>query len=275
MSDDVVNENGGCNTGKRLAYNGLLLSTSFEPIGYEIDIDRCLVVPDFKTIIDENVECIDHDENVITGIEKRNEEIEIPQTDGAGIFLPGVLPTTAQIRCGHIKGCVFPFDFMKFLQQDCVEGVKPSPIICDIWGRKHNVIDENIEVLLTGSQVKMWNYYNSWDEFKQIFKECGKKIAINKFADTEPKGCAKTSYQFIQTLSSEKLNDEKIEELCKDTLEYLNALKTDAKRIAKILSEPYLSDAIISYPNHRSLIRIKIKLSYKLNYLRYRDSWLS
>lgn len=249
LTDDVVNKKGGCNTGKRLAYNGLLMSTSFVPDGYEINIDNCLVVPDFKTTMNEKVACINHDENVITGIEVRNEDIEIPQTDGAGIFLPGVLPTTAQIRCGHIKGCIFPFDFMKFLRQDSVEGVKPNPIISDIWGKEHNVIDENIKVLLTGSQVKMWSYYDSWDEFKKIFKKCGKKIAINKFADTEPKGYTKTSYQFIQTLSSEKLTDDKIKELCADTLEYLTMLKTDANKIAEILSEPYLSEAIRIYPN--------------------------
>lgn len=249
LTDDVVNKKGGCNTGKRLAYNGLLMSTSFVPDGYEINIDNCLVVPDFKTTMNEKVACINHDENVITGIEVRNEDIEIPQTDGAGIFLPGVLPTTAQIRCGHIKGCIFPFDFMKFLRQDSVEGVKPNPIISDIWGKEHNVIDENIKVLLTGSQVKMWSYYDSWDEFKKIFKKCGKKIAINKFADTEPKGYTKTSYQFIQTLSSEKLTDDKIKELCADTLEYLTMLKTDANKIAEILSEPYISEAIRIYPN--------------------------
>ena len=249
LTDDVVNKRGGCNTGKRLAYNGLLMSTSFIPDGYEINIDNCLVVPDFKTIVNEEVECIDHDDDGITGMGVRKDNVEIPQTDGAGMFLPGVLPATAQIRCGHVKGCIFPFDFMKFLRLKSVEGVKPSPIIRDIWGAEHNVIEENIKVLLTGSQVKMWSYYDSWDEFKQVFKSYGKKIAINKFADTKPKGYAKSSYQFIQTLSSEKLSDDKIEALCADTLEYLNILKTDANKIAEILSEPYLSDAIRAYPN--------------------------
>lgn len=170
LTDDIVNQKGGCNIGKRLAYNGLLLSTSFIPESYEINIDNCLVVPDFETIINERVECIDHDDNGITGIEVRNEDVTVPQMDGAGIFLPGVLPKSAQIRCGHIKGCLFPFDFIKFLQQDSVEGIKPSPIIYDIWGEKHNVIEENIKVLFTGSQVKMWKYYDSWNEFKDKFK---------------------------------------------------------------------------------------------------------
>ena len=126
LTDDVVNAKGGCNIGKRLAYNGLLLSTSFIPNDYQLTLDDCLIVPDFETIINEKVECIDHDDNSITNISVRNEDIKIPQTDGAGMFLLGVLPYSCQIRCGHIKGCVFPLDFRKFLQLDEVEGVKPS-----------------------------------------------------------------------------------------------------------------------------------------------------
>lgn len=121
LTDDVVNAKGGCNIGKRLAYNGLLLSTSFIPNDYQLTLDDCLIVPDFETIINEKVECIDHDDNSITNISIRNEDIKIPQTDGAGMFLPGVLPYSCQIRCGHIKGCVFPLDFRKFLQLGEVE----------------------------------------------------------------------------------------------------------------------------------------------------------
>lgn len=128
LTDEIINQNGGCNRGKYLAYKGLPLSSSIIPEGYEINIDKCLVVPDFETMINEEVECIDvdHDNREFIGIERRKEDVPIPQTDGAGMFLPGVLPTSAQIRCAHLKGAIFPFDFRKFLEQDKVEGVKPS-----------------------------------------------------------------------------------------------------------------------------------------------------
>lgn len=246
LTDDVVNAKGGCNIGKRLAYNGLLLSTSFIPNDYQLTLDDCLIVPDFETIINEKVECIDHN-NSITNISVRNKDIKIPQTDGAGIFLPGVLPYSCQIRCGHIKGCVFPLDFRKFLQLDEVEGVKPSAIVSDPWGKKHDVIKENIKIILTASQVKMWKYYDSWEELKEAYNAHNKKIAINNFAE-ESKGWEKTGYQFNQTLDSNKLTDEKIKDLCADTLDYLNEMKTDANKIAEILSEPNLSNAIKAYP---------------------------
>lgn len=247
LTDDAVNAKGGCNIGKRLAYNGLLLSTSFIPNDYQLTLDDCLIVPDFETIINEKVECIDHDDNSITNISVRNEDIKIPQTDGAGMFLPGVLPYSCQIRCGHIKGCVFPLDFRKFLQLDEVEGVKPSAIVSDPWGKKHDVIKENIKIILTASQVKMWKYYDSWEELKEAYNAHNKKIAINNFAE-ESKGWEKTGYQFNQTLDSNKLTDEKIKDLCADTLDYLNEMKTDANKIAEILSEPNLSNAIKAYP---------------------------
>ncbi|HAI92930.1 MAG TPA: hypothetical protein DCM21_10460 [Butyrivibrio sp.] len=247
LTDDVVNAKGGCNIGKRLAYNGLLLSTSFIPNDYQLTLDDCLIVPDFETIINEKVECIDHNNNSITNISVRNKDIKIPQTDGAGMFLPGVLPYSCQIRCGHIKGCVFPLDFRKFLQLDEVEGVKPSAIVSDPWGKKHDVIKENIKIILTASQVKMWKYYDSWEELKEAYNAHNKKIAINNFAE-ESKGWEKTGYQFNQTLDSNKLTDEKIKDLCADTLDYLNEMKTDANKIAEILSEPNLSNSIKAYP---------------------------
>lgn len=247
LTDDIVNAKGGCNIGKRLAYNGLLLSTSFIPEGYELTLDDCLVVPDFETIINEKVECIDHDDNSITNISVRNENVKIPQTDGAGVFLPGVLPYSCQIRCGHIKGCLFPLDFRKFLQLDEVEGRIPSAIIPDAWGERHDVIKENIKIILTASQVKMWKYYDSWEKLKEAYNSCGKKIAINNFAE-DSKGWEKNAYQFLQTLDRDKLTDDRIKELCVDTVKRLSDMKTDANEIAKILSEPYLSDAIKLYP---------------------------
>lgn len=253
LTDEIINAKGGCNRGKNLAYKGLPLSTSFYPEGYEIDIDKCLLVPDFNNFVNEYVECIDinHDKRKITGIEKRYENAEIPQTDGAGMFLPGVLPASAQIRCGHLKGAIFPFDYRKFLEQDEVEGVKPDPVIKDAWGTVHDIIKEDIQVIFTASQLKMWKYYISWEEFKDNFKSNNMKIAVNKFADTEPKGYVKTSYQFIQTLSSEKLTDEKLKELCADTIEYLDNMKNDLSTMVEMIgnNNSYLSMSISAYNN--------------------------
>ena len=269
LTDEIINQKGGCNRGKYLAYKGLPLSASIIPEGYEIDIDKCLVVPDFETKINEEVECIDidHANKEFIGIERRKENIPIPQTDGAGIFLPGILPASAQIRCAHLKGAMFPFDFRKFLNQDEVEGIKPNPVIPDAWGKTHDVIEEDIQVFFTASQLKMWKYYDSWDDYKKAFKENNMRITVNKFADTEPKGYAKTSYQFIQTLSSEKLTDEKIVELCADTIEYLDNMKNDLDTMIKIVSkdDDYISLALGQYKEliYDEYIQNKLESKFK------------
>ena len=239
LTNDIINDKGGCNSGKYLAYKGLPLSASIDPKKYYIDIDKCLVVPDFKTTVNEEVEVIgiDHINYEFTGIERRKEDVEIPQTDGAGMFLPGLLPASAQIRCGHLKGAIFPFDFRKFLMLEWVEGIKPSPIIHDAWGDEHDIIKEDIQFIFTASQLKMWRYYSSWEEYKEAFHKNNMRIAINKFAEKEPKGYAKTSYQFIQTLASDRLIDEKISELCADTIEYLDKMKNDLDTMIKIASK--------------------------------------
>ena len=100
------------------------------------------------------------------------------------MFLPGVLPASAQIRCSHLKGAIFSFDFRKFLEQDEVEGIKPEPVIKDAWENMHDVIKEDIQVIFTASQLKMWKYYDSWEDYKRVLHENGMRISINKFADT-------------------------------------------------------------------------------------------
>ena len=269
LTNNIINQKGGCNSGKYLAYKGLSLSSSILPKGYEIDIDKCILVPDFNTIVNEKAECIDidHEKREFTGIERRKENIEIPQTDGAGMFLPGILPASAQIRCSHLKGAIFPFDFRKFLEQDEVEGIEPNSIIKDAWGDIHDVIKEDIQVIFTASQLKLWKYYESWEEYKKAFRANGMKISINKFADTEPKGYAKTSYQFIQTLSSEKLTDERLAELCADTIEYLDKMKTDLDTMIKIASkdDDYISMALEVYKElvYDEYIQSKLESKFK------------
>lgn len=266
LTKEEINRQGGCNIGKFLAYSGLLFSTSFSPKNYRINIDECLVVPDFETILEEVVECIDHDDKEITGMEVRKEKIKVPQMDGAGMFLPGVLPAAAQIRCGHLKGCIFPFDFVKFLKQGKVNGRDTSPLLTDAWGKTHEVLEENIKVIFTASQLKMWKYYESWEEFKKCFKENHLEIGINKFGDMEPKGYARTSYQFLQTLDSEKLKADTIENLCKDTIAELKEMKTNPEKIMETVQGNYLAQAIKMYPAliQDSYVQNKLKQRFQM-----------
>lgn len=173
---DIINQNGGCNTGKYLAYTSLVFSKSVEP-SIDVKIDEVFVLPEFETYINEKVNYLDME--ALT-IEEKTMPVPVNHMDGAGMFLPGVFPQSCQIRGGWIKGAVFPFDFQQFIVEKQEEGIAKDTVE-DIWGTEVSVdyIKDNIKVLLNGSQLKMWKFYKSWEDYKKAFKDNGLKICVN------------------------------------------------------------------------------------------------
>lgn len=202
LTREKINAKGGMNVGKFLAYTALPLSSSVLP-EKEIYIDRCIVVKGLETVINGKVKYIDiqQDEagqffvadtpNDYVYIE---DGIEIEHTDGAGMFLPGELPSSCQIRSGFFKGAMFPFDFRLF-----ADDVANNNKIIDAWGNEVDIKEQDIRFIFTTSQLKMWKMYSSWDEYKQAFGENGLKITINSYANP-PKEIVSFSYQYLQTL---------------------------------------------------------------------------
>lgn len=200
LTKKKINEEGGMNVGKYLAYTALPLSSSVLP-DKEIDIDRCIVVKGLETIIKDKVKYIDIQQDEVgqyyvadTPKEYQEKEIEIEHTDGAGMFLPGELPSSCQIRSGYFKGAIFPFDFRLFSGD-----VAHNSITEDAWGNLVDIVEQDIRFVFTTSQLKMWKMYSSWDEYKKAFKENGLQITINSYANP-PKDTVTFAYQYLQTL---------------------------------------------------------------------------
>jgi len=254
----------GINPGKYLAYRSLPFSSSVVPKN-EINIDECIVVPDFETNVNSKVNFLDIH---TLDIEEKYMDVPIPHMDGAGIFLPDTFKSSCQIRGGWLKGAMFPFDFVKFINK-----TGASPIIKDIYGQEHDVIAENIKVIFTGSQLKMWKYYTDWDEYKTCFKNAGLKICVNNYALNEPEGdpLVQLSYQFLQTIPRENLTDKKIEDLCKKSIDYINMAKTDPDTALEMMGckkgreLDALQASIKIYPNLLNTPYIKSKLSSAIN----------
>ena len=228
----------GCNRGKYLAYTSLPMSASVEVSSintdteqYEIDIDECIVVADFEGQVHGKVNFLDVE---TLKAEIKEMPVDIPFMDGAGIYLPnsGVLPRTGQIRGGYFKGCLFPFDFKTFVETK--EGANSE--IKDIYGDTVDVIKQGIKVIFTGSQFKMWKYYENWEEFKRVFKECGCKIVLNNLAhEPEKNSIVYLTYQFLQTIRRDRFTEEAMEKLCEKTVETLNGAKTNLDIALKLL----------------------------------------
>ena len=259
LTVDDINESQykGVNTGKYMAYTSLSMSSS---IPVEIDIDRVIVVPDFETKIRKTVEYID---NQTLKSEITEMDVPVNHCDGAGMFLPNVLDKSCQIRCRWIKGAIFPFDFKGFAF-DVAESVN----VTDVYSDSHDIVEENIEVILTASQVKMWKYYKDWKSFKEAFRENKLKFSITNEA-RQPKVKTELTYQFLQTLD---LKDENIKLLCKDTVEKIKKMHNDSQEMLFALGVAEnnenmlpLQEALTLYPELLQDIHVKKQIQKVVN----------
>lgn len=189
LTIDKINEKGGMNINKFLAY--LALNNSATDEWKDFDIDKTIVVPDYETLVNGTVDYIDYK---TFEIERKNMDIPITHTDGAGMVLPRVSNKNFMIRLAWIKGLLCVFDFVKF-----IENFNGSPVVKDIYGKEHNLIEEDIQIIFTKSQFKAYQYYDSWEEYKQYFKQYHCKAGVcNIEEDIIPK--AQINYQMLQTL---------------------------------------------------------------------------
>lgn len=217
LSIEEINANGGCNTAKFLAYVSLCSSMSKVWTGF--DIDRCIVVDDFQNTVTGEVDYIDYDTYEIThGIRT----LPMEQNDGAGMMLPSVSIKNFVIRLPFFKGLQAVFDFKKFVKvNNC------SPIVKDIYGTEHNIIEENIEVIFTKSQFKMWKYYKDWNDYKERFKKYNCEACIGNEEDNEFGNIRNINYQMVQTLRC--LSDEDIKQLSQPNLDEVLQLGVSTK----------------------------------------------
>lgn len=217
LTIEQINENGGINPGKLIAYKSLPMSSSVLLSDYNISIDNILIVPDFSTTLSEKVNYIDVE---TWKQETRVENIDTQHWDGSGMFLPGTLPCSCQIRSsgGWVKGCVFPFDYIKFINEK-----GGNPVVTDVYGGICDVIRENIKLVLTKSQVKSCNYYKSMKDFREKFKENSIEICINKLSPEPHKnGLIHLPYQMEQSIPRKNFTEEALIRLCSRSVNLLN-----------------------------------------------------
>lgn len=228
LSLDAINAQGGVNVNKYLAY--LALCNSATEVWQSFNIDRCIVIDDFETVVTGLVDFIDEKDFSIT---RRIEGVPITHTDGCGMVLPSVSKKNFMVRAPWVKGLLSPFPFDKFIREANVnEPTVNHALIKDVWGQEHDVLAENINVIFCKSQMKMWKYYSSWDEYKTKFKQY--RCTAGK-CNTEPTLIKKSAinYQMLQTLTT--MTDEEIEELCQKTNITLSNMSCDRETMLRML----------------------------------------
>lgn len=229
LTDEKINDKGGINMGKYFSAKALNISNSVK-FDVDISIDDVIIVPDFKTTIKGMVNHLDIS---TLDIEQKEEDIEIEHMDGAGCFIPGTLPCSCQIRGGWLKGAVFPFNFHKFIQVN-KEKLSDAHMI-DAWGDSVTTEDFlKAKMILTDSQLKMRQFYDSMEEYRKCFKESGQSITINNCAHM-PGDEVRVAYQPFQTIPRENLTDEAIENVTRKTINYINGAKDNPEIALKLM----------------------------------------
>lgn len=225
---ETINRKGGVNVNKLMAYTAL--SSSATDPWPEMDIDRCVVIPEFKGNVTGTMQYIRPDYSYEVG----EHTVTIDHTDGCGMVLPSVFSGNAMVRGRWLKGLLSPFDFLRFCDSHNI-----SPEIEDVWGQKHNLREENIEVCFTDSQLKTWKLYDSWDDYKEQFKRSGSTLSLTNYEENWIPDTT-INYQMLQTLTDftdEELEaftartKQKIENLSTDLYAMLQALKADENSV--------------------------------------------
>lgn len=203
------------------AYFSLSASATFQ-----VSSPKFIVIPDCEVKRNEVIDNVVLKDDEYS-IENKEKEITFNLFDGMGIVSPeqaqkwaqelelDYLPSGFLIRAPFIKGMVFVFDFHKFAYD--VAGKK---YIKDVWGIEHHVDD--VELIITQSQFKLWNGYTSSNEYTNKMNKNGLSFGITKFPPKEDKTFIRTNYQFLQVLNLD--TKEKIEGICKPTIDWLKGV---------------------------------------------------
>lgn len=227
LTIDKINSKGGNNVNKHLAYMALTNSATDE--WSEFNIDKSIVVDDFETNVYGTFDFVDEADYSIT---RKTDYVPIPHTDGAGMVLPSVSKKNFMFRAPWVKGLLGVFDFKKFIEVN-----NYSPIITDIYGKEHNIVEEDIQVIFTKSQFKMYKYYDSWDEYKEYFKKYHCSAGRCNIEEDRIKN-AKINYQMLQTLTN--ITDDEIDLLTHKSSERISNICSSKETMMDILGiTPY------------------------------------
>lgn len=205
-------------TAKLEAYKALACSASTPvslPNGILVVNDaETEFITDYTYLTDEN-----DGEPLIESILQK--QVSINATDGFGIMLPSLAKRWSEelgldyivsglnTRFSFEKGMVFTFDFLDF-----AESVAGSYIVRDAWGNEVDI--RNVELILTVSMVKLWDSYDSCDDYVRKSLSNGYTFCVTKTCPDVLENERCLNYQYIQSFD---LDDNDIDELIKPTMD--------------------------------------------------------
>ena len=153
--------------------------------------------------------------------ERKQVPVQLNESDGYGLMLPSLAKRWSEeleldytvsgvnTRFSWEKGMVFTFDFLDF-----AEKIAGSYFVKDAWGNDVDV--RSVELILTASMLKLWDSYDSCEDYIRNCLDNGYTFGIAKTCPKELEQERTLNYQFIQSYD---LSDEDIEELIRPTMD--------------------------------------------------------
>lgn len=208
------------------AYKALTCSASV-PVSMPRGV---LVVDDCETeFISDIIYLTDECDGEPTMELQKAQKIKMDASDGYGIMLPSLAERWSQelgldyivsgvnTRFSFEKGMVFTFDFLEFAGR-----VAHNYIVKDAWG--HDVDIGSVELILTTSMVKLWDSYESCEDYISQSLSNGYTFGVAKTCPKVLESERNLNYQFIQSYD---LSDEDIEELIAPTMNEIKEVLGD------------------------------------------------
>lgn len=215
--------------------------------------DGIIVVNDCITHFKDNVIMIDDSAEGEPKLSYVDDyEVEHNDSDGYGFMSPSYSRRVNEYLTGdgeHTisgmntryawnKGMVYTFDFVDFADK-----VAGTYIIKDAWGDERDV--READVILTTSMLKLWDAYDSWEDYKRNCDENNYVFATPKITPAKLEGTRLLNYQFIQPYD---LSDAELENLCKPTNDELSdVLGLDYRKSLVFLAGENLTVDSVSY----------------------------
>lgn len=218
LTEEKINEKGGCLASKYLPYVSLAMSSGKKADWF--DPDKMIIIPDKSVDLTAVVDTITPEFDVVR--EERS-DIHNPINDGIGFYWrhdPHWKPCNIQIRYPYTKGLLTPLNLISLFK---IYG--REPIVTDIYGTSHHLVREGIEVVFTESQMKMAGYFDSLEEFRDACKLYNREfVTLNDdsgYADT-----AELPYQTMQSLVS--ATDDDLTQIAAKSINNMKELLTPA-----------------------------------------------
>lgn len=200
------------------AYKALTCSASV-PVSFPNGI---LVVTDCETEFLSDVIYLDDEQSNEPVMEERKQVlVPLNESDGYGLMLPSLAERWSRelgldytvsgvnTRFSWEKGMVFTFDFLDF-----AEKVANNYMVKDAWGMDVDI--RTVELILTTSMLKLWDSYDSCEDYMNNCLDHQYTFGVAKTCPKELESERTLNYQFIQSYD---LSPDDIEKLIRPTMD--------------------------------------------------------